>query len=205
MAYKKLNPFSLFKRFKPKQPARSRAELRLRLIKQALATSIAAVVIIVAVYLLATSVSHQSSQPAVAESGGNGPKYQTVLPDGKTLAKLGGWRRVSPPDDSPVYAFEDKIGDVGISVSQQPLPKSFQANPHDHVAKLAKRFNAADKLTAGDTTLYVGTSVKGPQSVILTKAGLLILIKSKQKVSDAKWIDYVSSLNNIYTRNVPKY
>lgn len=123
-------------------------------------------------------------------------EYQTVLPESKSITQLGGWKRVSPPDSDPVYAYTDKINDIAISVSQQPLPDSFKQGGVDgKVADLAKKFNATTSFDAGTTTAYIGTSAKGPQSVIFTKNSLLILIKSQANIDEAAWIRYVKSLN----------
>jgi len=123
------------------------------------------------------------------------PKYKTLLPAGKTIVQLGGWTKVSPPDVDPVYAFVDKIGDISINISQQPLPKIFQTNTDEQIATLASDFNAEEKLTIENTTVYIGTSAKGPQSVIFTKNNLLILIKSSIQISNDKWTEYISSLH----------
>lgn len=123
------------------------------------------------------------------------PEFQAVLPGTTSISELGGWRRISPPQKEPVFAYADTIGDIPISISQQALPASFQSDVSGQVAEMAKKFNATTKIDAGDTKVYVGTSVKGPQSAILTKNGLLILIKSQSKVDDAAWAEYVKSLN----------
>lgn len=122
-------------------------------------------------------------------------EYQTVLPANKSISDLGGWKRISPAKSDPVYAYADKIGTVAISVSQQPLPPSFKSDVDNKVAELAKKFNATDQLDVGDTKAYVGTSSQGPQSTILTRNGLLILIKSETKITDKDWISYIKSLN----------
>lgn len=123
------------------------------------------------------------------------PEYQTVLPKGKTISQLGGWKRVSPPEKDPVFAFADTIDGIPISVSQQPLPESFKSDTAGQVAELAKRFNATDETNAGDAKVYIGTSAKGPQSVIFAKGGVLVLIKSQKKIKDASWAEYAKSLN----------
>lgn len=122
-------------------------------------------------------------------------EYQTVLPTGKSITELGGWRRVSPPTGDPVYAYNDTIDGISISVSQQPLPQSFSNDSVGQLAELAKQFNATTKLDRGNTTIYVGTSAKGPQSALMVKNGLLILIKSQEKVSDNAWAKYAQALN----------
>lgn len=122
------------------------------------------------------------------------PEYQTVLPEGKTIESLGGWARVSPPSSDPVFAYADKIGDKPITVSEQLIPESFKPNVADQVQALAKSYDANQRLTFGDTTVYIGTSAKGPQSVIFTKRDLLILIKSTVVISNEQWAAYVISL-----------
>ncbi|MBI3889035.1 hypothetical protein HY312_00450 [Candidatus Saccharibacteria bacterium] len=108
-----------------------------------------------------TSDATPSSSPSEAV-----PTYKTVTPNNKSIDELGGWQRVSPSNSNPVFAYSDKIGAVEINVSQQPLPESFENNTESHVADLAKKFNATTKLDAGATKAWIGTSAKGPQSVI---------------------------------------
>ena len=122
------------------------------------------------------------------------PPFATLLPAGHTADSLGGWYRVSPPDRDPVYAYVDHIGNIQLDVSEQPLPPSFQTNTSEQIAQLAAGFSATEKLAAGDVTAYIGTSAKGPQSLILTKKGVLILIKSASIVTTDQWIAYIASL-----------
>jgi hypothetical protein len=164
-----------------------------------IATCIAAVILI-SVSVAASSV-HQQNLAKKASASGDQHKilenleYQTVLPDNKSIDSLGGWKRVSPPNTDAVYAYIDAIDGIAISVSQQPLPASFKDDSDGQVAELAKKFDATDKLTAGDTKVYYGTSAKGPQSVIFTKNGLLILMKSQAKIDPNSWAKYIKSLN----------
>jgi len=116
------------------------------------------------------------------------PDYKTVVPKDKTVSELGGWKLISPPGKEPVFAYGDTIDGIPISVSQQPLPAGSQ------VAEIAQKFNATDKIDADGTTVYVGTSSKGPQSAIFTKNNLLVLIKSESKVSPVSWSNYVKTL-----------
>jgi len=122
------------------------------------------------------------------------PSYETILPEDKSISELGGWRRVSPPENDPVYAFTDSLDGIPVSVSQQPLPQSFRDDPAGRVAELAQKFSATEKLETSDITAYVGTSSKGPQSVIFTKNDLLILIKSEKKINNTSWQNYIASL-----------
>jgi hypothetical protein len=122
------------------------------------------------------------------------PNFTAILPAGKSIEDLGGWARVSPADKDPVFAFTDTVDGVQLNVSQQQLPESLRTNTAQEIAKLAEGFAANEKLVAGDTTAYLGTSIRGPQSVIFVKQNLLILIKSSTKLSNERWIAYITSL-----------
>lgn len=172
-----------------------------RTLKKAPKRTLAVVVIILVIgyFLLPDS---PKKNPATQTNGGSvtklarneTPKFDTVLPAGKSIKDFGGWTRISPPDRVPVYAYADKIGTVTINVSQQELPYNLRDDSGEEIKKLAESFNAEKKITAGDVTAYLGTSAKGPQSVIFAKDELLVLIKSTAKVSDDEWIAYISSL-----------
>ena len=140
-------------------------------------------------------VAENSSVNANPKEAVEDLEYQTILPDGKSINELGGWRRVSPSKNDPVYAYTDKIGDTSINVSEQPLPKSFIGDVDNQVAELAKKFNATTEIGAGSIKIYVGSSANGPQSAIFTKNSLLVLIKSQEKIDDTVWSKYVKSLN----------
>lgn len=160
------------------------------------------VILVIVICLITVGTVARQQQVVKTKGGSIDPnqlienlEYQTVLPGGKTITELGGWQRVSPDKNDPVYAYVDKIGDVSISVSQQPLPNSFKNDTGEKVAELAKSYNATNKISAGNTTVYIGTSTKGPQSTIFTRNGLLILIKSQKNIDDKAWIAYIESLN----------
>ncbi len=125
-------------------------------------------------------------------SNGTQPDFRAVLPRNKSIDELGGWTRISPPNNEPVFTYTDKIGNVPMTVSQQLLPESFA---NTGIAELAKQFNATNKLSGLTTEVYYGTSAKGPQSVIFAKNELLILIKSQAKITDEAWVVYIKSLN----------
>lgn len=122
------------------------------------------------------------------------PEYRTLTPEGKEAASIN-WKRVSPPNSDPVFAYEDKIDDAKILVSQQPLPDDFKSNVDGKIADLAKDYSATSRVVAGTTLVYVGTSVQGPQSVIFTKNDLLVLIKSTTRIDNSDWGKYAQSLN----------
>lgn len=130
----------------------------------------------------------------VEDLAAKNPEYQTFLPNGKKISDLGGWQRVSPNDRVAVFAYIDEIDNVKINVSQQKLPEDFEQNTATQIAELAKSFKADQKMAVDNIEAYIGTSIKGPQSVIFVKNQTLILIKSSSKIENASWSSYIKSL-----------
>jgi len=119
------------------------------------------------------------------------PTYKTLLPQGKNIKDLGGWIR---PGNKSVYVYLDRIDNVAINVSQQPLPEDFRNDVEQQVDDLAMAENATEKITVGSINVYIGTSAKGPQSVFFAKENLLVLIKSASKIENDQWARYINSL-----------
>jgi hypothetical protein len=168
-------------------------QLKRRLKKKTIIIASSVVLLLIIGGIVTLFITHQST-PKMPQTIIESPGYTTVLPSGQSIVKLGGWVRVSPQDSQAVYAYNDTLDDVAISVSEQPLPGSFKDDVSGHVSELAKSYNATDSINASGTTVYIGTSAKGPQSVILTKDDLLILIKSEKQIKNATWSSYVASL-----------
>lgn len=170
-----------------------------RLAKNRKTSGLAAFVLLALVIAVVTTQQRVFTKEEAKESSQNqlieNVEYQTILPAGKAIDTLGGWKQVSPDGQDPVYAYTDTLGGVSISVSQQPIPDAFIGNTARRVAELAKSYGATTELTAGDTLFFIGTSAKGPQSVIFTKNNLLIMIKSESQITNDAWISYVSGLN----------
>jgi|GEM_PF-3475312 len=96
--------------------------------------------------------------------------------------------------EKKLASYNDVLGDVAITVSQQPLPEGFKADPTISVENLAKQMNATDKISASDTTAFAGVSIKGPQTVIFTKNDLLIFIIADKKIDVLTWSKYIESM-----------
>ena len=132
------------------------------------------------------------SQVKPAELPKETPAFKTLLPAGKNIGELGGWTKISPPDKDPVYAYVDTIAGIQINVSQQSLPDTLRTD--DAIKQLAESFDAREILKIDSTTVYIGTSAKGPQSIIFAKNNLLVLIKSSAKIAEPLWKNYITSL-----------
>ncbi|MGV9001387.1 MAG: hypothetical protein ACOH18_00300 [Candidatus Saccharimonadaceae bacterium] len=154
---------------------------------------ITAVMMIVSGFvLLGIGIYH--AQPSGADATSNLPNFDAILPAGKTIEDFGGWQKLTPPNSEAFYVFVDTINGVTINVSQQLLPGKFKGDVTNKMLDLARAYKANVKLDADGTRMYIGTSAKGPQSVLFTKNGVLVLIKSWSTISDAQWIAYVKSL-----------
>lgn len=141
--------------------------------------------------LITDNQSTKTSTPVLKQET---PQYTTISPTDKKVDNLGGWTLISPPDSDPVYAYSDKISGIGINVSEQLLPESFKTDTDRQIELLSQGFKASEKITVNGIIVYIGTSAKGPQSVIFTKNNLLILIKSNAPISSDQWVKYISSM-----------
>lgn len=163
--------------------------------RKRMAAGVVAVIIVGGIGITALSGAIGESSLQKEDISSTKPEFDTLLPNGKSIDGLGGWKRVSPPGAAPAFAYSDKIGNVTIAVSQQSLPDDFKKDTPAKMTELAKSFHASEKLTtANGTTVYIGSSARGPQSAILEIDQLLILIKSTGKIDDKKWASYVDSL-----------
>jgi hypothetical protein len=137
-----------------------------------------------------TPINHQTPQLTKGT-----PNFQTIIPAGKNILTLGGWTRISPPNKNPVYAYVDRVANIRLDVSEQPLPSNFQNNTAQQVAILAQNFGATAKITVNGMTIYIGTAATYQQSVIFYEDNLLILIKSAAELTNDQWAAYINSLH----------
>lgn len=137
-----------------------------------------------------TSLPDASKNPTLLVPGT--PSYDTLIPQGKSIKDLGGG--LVRNDKNPLFVYVDKIGNVSINVSEQPLPESFKPAVNQHVKDLAVGFGASTRLTIDGNTVYIGTYEKGLQRVIFSKNDLLILMSANTNISSADWSSYISSL-----------
>lgn len=93
-----------------------------------------------------------------------------------------------------VASYNDTLNGVNIVVSQQPLPETFKDNPFGELEKVASSFSATESFVVKDFKVYIGVSIKGPQSLILIKDKKLIFIQSESKIPNTKWVEYIETL-----------
>lgn len=180
---------------RPKLPSKDVVASKVkRLLSHKKAVIVTGVIIVIAISGAVTSYFY-NNQAKQGQQSSDTPTYKTLVPTSKKADPVA-WKRISPPDSNAVFAYADKVGDVAINVSQQPLPEDFKDSTSEKVAKLAGGYGATNKIeTNGSVDVYIGTSGQGPQSVIFVKKNTLILIKSASKLSDDQWKAYVESLD----------
>lgn len=117
--------------------------------------------------------------------------FDYSLPDGNE-SEVDGQVRFDP--EKQVVNFVDSIGGIDITISQQPLPEDFKDDTDAKVKKLAEGFSATKTIATANPTAYIGTSAKGPQTVIFAKNDLLVFMQSSKKIDDVDWASYVTNL-----------
>lgn len=133
----------------------------------------------------------KSDSPTAAQQATE-PNFVTVLPDGKTEETSSG--RIGYDPKRQVASFEDTIGMAKLTVSQQPLPENFKANPDEEVRKLAESFSATEVIAESNPKAYLGTDEKGPQTAIFHKNGVLVFILSSKTLDKSQWSEYITKL-----------
>lgn len=142
--------------------------------------------------LLITKDSGKTSdKPGVLADTDQKADFAYSLPKGDSEGLEGAVRFDS---QRKVVNYRDSIGGVAITISQQPLPEGFKQDTDSKVKKMAEDFSATKTIATANPTAYIGTSEKGPQTVIFSKKGLLVFIQSTKKIDDHDWAEYITSL-----------
>lgn len=165
--------------------------LRTLITRKVLNISLIAVIVFSLSMIAVQLISSNKSQEVAAVDGASAQSK----PDFKLVYPAGSKKDTSYDANKKVASFNDQIGDTQVTISQQSLPVNFRYDPNGEVEKLAKQINANTKLGAEGVSAFMGQSIKGPQTVVFSKNGLLIFIKSEKMVDTKNWNDYVSSLN----------
>lgn len=129
--------------------------------------------------------------PAVLAENNQRADFPYSLPKGNTENLEGNVRYDA---ERKVVNFKDSIGGVEITISQQPLPEGLKEDTESKVKKLAADFSATKEITTANPTAYLGTSEKGPQTVIFSKKDLLVFIQSTKNIDEHDWAEYITSL-----------
>lgn len=103
---------------------------------------------------------------------------------------------LSPPENDPVYAYNDEYEGAILKISQQQLPDAVRDDPVEGLKSIAESFNATDTIRINRDIIYHGYTERngGVQSIIFVKDELLVFIASSQRLSDDAWAVYISTL-----------
>jgi hypothetical protein len=157
--------------------------------------AVTALVALPAFIITFATITHKAGtkKPAVqGESQAAVADFQTVTPDGDVTNTTS--QKVVYDPNKKVASFTDKINGYEVTVSMQKLPDTFKPNIADNVKKVAEQFSATTVLAVDNGSAYLGTSPKGPQSVVGYRGDLLVFIKSDVKIDDKAWASYFNSL-----------
>lgn len=128
-----------------------------------------------------------------ADETSNLPNFTPLLPKGESINTLDSWQKLTSPDGDVFYAFADTVNGVTVNVSQQQLPGKFKDDLSNKMLEMARAEKLTTNLEANDgVNVYLGTSAKGPQSVMFAKNGVLVSMKSWATIPDAEWITYIN-------------
>lgn len=115
------------------------------------------------------------------------PDFTLIMPGGKINGKI------AYNSEKKVASIQSQIGDNPVIISQQPIPAGFKPDPAGETAQLAKEMNANDKLEGNGFTAHLGQSIKGPQTVVFTKSGTLVFIKSTETIPKEQWAEFLKT------------
>lgn len=136
--------------------------------------------------------SDQSTTTTASQPKGNitqgDPTFNALTPNSKNVT----WSHLDSPNGDSFYVYTDTINGSSIRVTEQKLPAHLADK--DQLSELAKSYNANRTITAGDITVYIGSTTKGQQSVLFTTQSLLIMITSDSILNDHQWTSYITSL-----------
>jgi hypothetical protein len=159
------------------------------------AYAVAALIALPAFLITLGVINHKPSikKPAVqGESKAAIADFQTVTPEGDITNTTS--QKITYDPSKKVASFTDKINGYEVTVSMQKLPDTFKPNISENVKKVADQFAATTVLVVDNGSAYLGTSAKGPQSVVGYRGDLLVFMKSDVKIDPKAWADYFNSL-----------
>jgi hypothetical protein len=159
-------------------------------------TAIAALAILAVGVSGSLLITHLFSRPKEGKSvlsdntASSSPNFKSLLPSGgsskDTALKYDQTRKVT--------TFTDVIDGVSITISEQELPEAFKTDTDRQVEKMAKNFNATEVINESSPRIYLGTSIKGPQTAIFHKNGILVFIQSANTIDKHPWVAYITKL-----------
>lgn len=139
-----------------------------------------------------SSNNNKVTTEILGSSQQNIPTFDTLEPGNDITRTKSGQLAFDPSKD--VASYTDVIAETVVTVSQQPLPATFQNNPTNELATFAQGINATEKLEIGEVVAYLGMSEKGPQTIVFIKNQKLLFITAEKKLPSVALFEYIRSL-----------
>jgi hypothetical protein len=116
--------------------------------------------------------------------------FDIVLPRGRDIPQ----DKIFFDQKRKFARYDDDINGIKVSVSQQPLPEEFKNDPDGNIKNVAENFNAKEKLTFDEQSMYLGQSEEGQQTLILTKKSVMIFIVTASQIDKEALKLYAANL-----------
>lgn len=94
--------------------------------------------------------------------------------------------------DNPYFQYLDTIKGIDITVTRQPLPDDFKANPNA-LQKLAGNIGATQTIPGTKQGTAYMLAAPGAQVVVFVYGDKLIFLRSLQHISNDDWKGYIDS------------
>jgi hypothetical protein len=153
------------------------------------AVCLVAVIGLTTVLVITKGSKQGSDTTAVLSAAEERPNFTFLLPRGDATGKVFQYNR-----ESQTVSFTDSIGGVRIVIHQTPLNKDLKEDTESKLEKIAQDNAFNEKIVTANPTAYLGTSAKGPQTVLFVKNDLQVFIASDKKIDNHDWAEYITSL-----------
>lgn len=177
-----------FEHIKP-HAQRLKRIVRYRPGKRAVTAAGLVVIVVVAATIIPKTLNKNDTKGVLSEKTAK-PTFTVAEPKDQSTDQT----QTNFDPDKKVASFSDQINGIKIVISEQQLPEKFKADRFGELEKLATSFNATESFDVNDGKAYIGTSVKGPQSIVMVKKDLLIFLYADRKIDNKSWIEYIEKL-----------
>jgi hypothetical protein len=129
----------------------------------------------------------------VLGEGTSRPGFDVLKPAGVTDGDIA----IAYDSTKQSASYQQIVNEVRFTVSQQPLPEEFQANPANSIQKLALSLSdkrTINQLESNKGILYVAEAQDGVQTGIFSYENLLFFVKTPSPQPIALWIEFINSL-----------
>lgn len=140
-------------------------------------------------------IPDRPGQTATQDTQTTGLSFDPVAPaDKPELASGKTSQQTAYNADKQLYSYTDTYLEGTITVSQQPLPSEFKANP-DSLQTVAAAIGATSTFETAFGKAYVATSSnETSQRLVFIRRELLISMESTKKYDNDAWKLYIESL-----------